>query len=457
MSVPPIIFSPHKCDDKINGSFMVFSAWEMIRDRLPDHTLVVIDWGKDAEYYKNQTKDDYRVIWIKVETHEEYLKHLNTSSIVWGQFIDPELTFLEIEAISENILVISDPDITEIELANFTEKIYLDKTLYSIVINKQRTLNENKILKSTFCIMFKRYVSGASLDIRVLVYSRSKIASTYFCNLFQKYNNMQTVTVDDNIYHNITNLRHCNIIQIISADLKGFYGFVWCCLFVVFKLIGKPTFLYWIGSDVMIANRRMLWFSNFFITKHLAIAPWLVDELKEKGITAEFYQNPISQKIKHILPLPRDFTILAYLGEEGNEDFYGREIINKMIETQPYKFIILGSKKQQDSEKVQYLGFIPQKDMPEIYAKSTVLVRITKHDGFSNMVQEALNQGRYVIWSQKYPHCFYAKDYETVVSHINKIKELNCLNTQGMEYYRQDFNEKKSVEKFIKLYSEVLK
>ena len=178
LSMKPFIFSPHKCDDKNNGTFMVFSAWEMIRDKLPDYALVIMDWGKDAEYYKNQTKDDYRVIWIKVTTHEEYLKYLKTSTIVWGQFIDPELSFLEIEAISENILVISDPDITEIELANFTEKISLDKTLYSIVINKQRTLKENKILKSSFSIMFEKYVSGTSLDIIKKILTCKKLALT---------------------------------------------------------------------------------------------------------------------------------------------------------------------------------------------------------------------------------------------------------------------------------------
>jgi glycosyltransferase involved in cell wall biosynthesis len=290
----------------------------------------------------------------------------------------------------------------------------------------------------------------------ILVYSRSPLAAYFFSNMLTENENIQTTIVTENNHKNLKNLLKSNIIQIISADLRGFYGFVWCMLFILFRLIGKPTFLYWIGSDVKNSDKRMLWFSSFFISKHITISPWLVDELKKKGVYSVFYSNPVPHKLQRIESLPEKFTILAYLGEEGNEKFYGGEIIEKMIETLDCQFIILGGKKKQNSKNVTYLGLISYKDMVKIYTKSTVLVRITEHDGFSNMVQEALNSGRYVIWSQKYPYCFYAKDYKTVISHINNIKELNCENIEGMKYYRQQFNMKKCAKKFFDLYSGAL-
>jgi hypothetical protein len=207
----------------------------------------------------------------------------------------------------------------------------------------------------------------------------------------------------------------------------------------------------------MIANKRTLWFISFFIDKHIVIAPWLVNELKEKDVSSEFYPTPIPYLDSEIKPLPKDFTILAYLGYEGKENFYGKKIIDKLIENYPAKFIILGSKQTQKNENLLFLGNVNHKDMAEIYAKSTVLIRLTEHDGFSNMVQEALQCGRYVIWSKHYDYTIYAETYDDVVERLKFISEFTEPNYSGADNYSRDLNSKVSAEKFVKLYIEVLK
>ena len=134
----PYILSPHRCDDDIKGTFMVFSAWDMLKEFFPELTLIVINWGKDAEYYKNQTKDDPSVHWLEPVTRTEYINLLSGATILWGQFIIPAYGLSEVEAIAMGVPIISDPDITESELADFTKKLIQDDTLRSVIIDKQR-------------------------------------------------------------------------------------------------------------------------------------------------------------------------------------------------------------------------------------------------------------------------------------------------------------------------------
>jgi hypothetical protein len=289
--------------------------------------------------------------------------------------------------------------------------------------------------------------------IKVLVYSRSKEALLFYTGLLHNFTDAKIFPVTNNMRQNILNLFHCDVIQIISADLKGFYGFIWCILLVFFKLINKPVFFYWIGSDVTIANKTMLSFSSHFVKEHMANAPWLADELQKKGIQAKFIPKPVVETHDDPPPLPKKFTILAYLGQSDRDVFYGGNIINSMIQNLPYNFIVLGgTKKLQSTDKVRYFSKVDYKDMKDIYSRSTVLVRITEHDGFSNMVQEALNYGRHVIWSMKYPYCHYATTYDDVAKILGELYKNQNLNILGMKYYRQRFDREHCARQFIEFY-----
>jgi glycosyltransferase involved in cell wall biosynthesis len=165
-----------------------------------------------------------------------------------------------------------------------------------------------------------------------------------------------------------------------------------------------------------------------------------------------FLPVPVLQDESFPMLLPKTFTVLVFLGDQNNESFYGGEIIENMVKNLPYNFIILGSKNPRKTENADYLGFIDRKYMKEIYTRSTVLVRITKHDGFSNMVQEALSYGRHVIWSQKYPYCHYANNYDSVVACLEQVSHNTKVNILGMEYYKLQFNIDNCVKRFIDLY-----
>jgi hypothetical protein len=136
----PYILSPHWCDDGVKGTFMVFTAWDLLKPKFPNFKLHVINWGKDAPYYKNQTKDDDSVVWHELLPRGEFLKLMAGATVSWGEFIIPAYGLTEIEAFTLGVPDVSDPDITEVELAEYTEKLILDDNLRLAVLEKQRQI-----------------------------------------------------------------------------------------------------------------------------------------------------------------------------------------------------------------------------------------------------------------------------------------------------------------------------
>ena len=291
--------------------------------------------------------------------------------------------------------------------------------------------------------------------INLLLYSGSKAAEYFFIDTFHNHTNIKIFTLNKNILTNIKNLLRSDIIQIISSDLRGLNGILWIFLYILFKLLRKPTILYWIGTDVSVANKTILHICSNLITQHIAQSSWLVEELKQIGITATQMTIPSPTPIS-ITPLPNALTILTYLGMTVTSDFYGGQIIQKLINTLPYKFLILGQTKFNDLPNVTYLGTIDMNLMDTIYKDVSVLLRLTKHDGLSHMVVESLSRGKYVIWSQKYPYCYYSTDYISTVNYLNQLANVQDLNLEGINYIKNNLSQEIMASQFMKLYTNIL-
>jgi hypothetical protein len=138
----PYILSPHYCDNGIKGTNIVFSAWNILKKKYPKYTLHVINFGKDAPYYKKLTESDKTVIWHDFLPREDFINLLSGATVNWGEFIIPAYGLTEIEAFSLGVPDISGPNITDVELAERTENLVLDSELRSIVIEKQKQIVE---------------------------------------------------------------------------------------------------------------------------------------------------------------------------------------------------------------------------------------------------------------------------------------------------------------------------
>ena len=90
--------------------------------------------------------------------------------------------------------------------------------------------------------------------------------------------------------------------------------------------------------------------------------------------------------------------------------------------------------------------------MMEIYKQTSLLIRLTKHDGFSSMVLEALSLGRNVIWTYKIPHCFQTEaEREKLLNLFNKARKGE-YNASGAHWVRNNFNYSKFINKLESLY-----
>jgi hypothetical protein len=212
--------------------------------------------------------------------------------------------------------------------------------------------------------------------------------------------------------------------------------------------LGVPVVMHWVGHDVLQAQRyfpqarRSLSLAQRFT--HWAGAPWLVEELGAIGIRSEFVPLPLGQSAQNLArppdPLPPSFTVLTYFPDTQVADYGGELVIQLAVEFPSVRFLVVGARGAEltnVSGNVTFLGWV--ENMVEVYARSTVLVRMTPHDGYGGTVQEALAAGRYAIWTYPFPGALRAHDYTTLRAHVLDLLRRHqsghlTLNEEGRRY-----------------------
>jgi hypothetical protein len=224
-------------------------------------------------------------------------------------------------------------------------------------------------------------------------------------------------------------------------------------LFGLCRLLNRPIVLHWLGSDVsqaadpQVAAQVASQYDSGLII-NWACAPWLVDELRSRGVGSQwvaptFVKNSISSPLP-----PPPLTILVYLPDE-RFDFYGGQMVLSLADRlSEMRFVAVGGKGvgTVNPGNIEFLGW--QTDMSPIYKRCHVLLRMAQHDGLSNMVVEALNQGRYAIWNRRHPGVAFATTEEEVAWELLGLqKRLRSqslpFNWEGHVRVQSEFNEAK--------------
>ena len=185
-------------------------------------------------------------------------------------------------------------------------------------------------------------------------------------------------------------------------------------------------------------------------------------------------KKKLIQKIKKNFGFP---VVIKPINEGSSVEVYicnKKNLIKNLIKLKPYKEIIiekyipgreiqvaiLGNKKLGAIELIPKRKFydykakysanaktkyiIPVKidkiNMDEIYSQSSLLIRLTKHDGFSSMVLEALSYGRNIIWTYDIPNVKHIKlDRDNLFDIIDEVKKYG-YNLQGENWVKKNFN-----------------
>ena len=236
------------------------------------------------------------------------------------------------------------------------------------------------------------------------------------------------------------------------------------------KAFGKITICHWMGTDVMRAiteteYRLMALILDRFVDLNLVYSENLQKELRSIGIHSVIWPIPVDSEyfaVVDLPPMPKKFTVLCKIADDW---LYGSDIVIKLAKDLPdVRFLVVPGKDIQPSwllsrsTEVPNLIFLGWKDdMFEVYKQTTVLLRLTKHDGLSYMVIESLALGRQVIWSKNYlPFCYHAKSYDQIKEIILQIRKKPQLNVEGAQYVRKNFSSERLIKVLVRIYSELV-
>ena len=288
--------------------------------------------------------------------------------------------------------------------------------------------------------------------IKVLIYGEAYHALAFTEQLKSYVNNMLQPKYIEDLSSEI-NYKDFDVFHLISPPLP-----------VIKKLtkLGKPIIYHWIGTDVQRITR------DFFIKRNakkwllkssgvinLVVSKNLQRELEQIGIRSEVLPLVKLKFIETCPPLPEKLIVLTYI-PKNRWDFYHGSLVLKLAEKLPdIDFHILAAGKiDVGLPNVHAYDFLS--DMKSFYTKSSVLLRITNHDGLPKMVLEALSYGRHVLWSEPFPHCFKVKNYDDALKAIQLLKRSITLNIAGKKYVENQFHPQLISEKYLSLCKKII-
>jgi bifunctional DNA-binding transcriptional regulator/antitoxin component of YhaV-PrlF toxin-antitoxin module len=171
----------------------------------------------------------------------------------------------------------------------------------------------------------------------------------------------------------------------------------------VFRKHTGRKYVYWNGSDVSRLLSKEQWQEALkeHPAKHICHTEELQKELESVGVEALvrplFFADVNDYKVSF---KPKD-TLEVYVNcNKGREDEYGVPIVYQASKRLPeVKFFVYGTEGT-DTENLQYIERLPEKEADERMKNHHVFLRLNHHDGLSQMVIKAGLWGQYVVSRQ---------------------------------------------------------
>lgn len=195
------------------------------------------------------------------------------------------------------------------------------------------------------------------------------------------------------------------------------------------RLRKKATVIHWVGTDVQIAvdehRKHNVSLRVAERPLHWCDAPWLVDELRTIGVISEYVSLPIPLHVPPAPPLPETFRVLLYYPVDSfdREVFDGETLLRLPAEFPNVPFTLIPSPAdtlpQPLPANLECRDWV--EDMDALYRETTVVIRLTGHDGQSFIAAEALSRGRYVIWTFGMPGCIKAEGFDQVAKALQTL------------------------------------
>ena len=220
---------------------------------------------------------------------------------------------------------------------------------------------------------------------------------------------------------------------------------------------------HWIGTDVLRLREHLEQHRTpppyllESVDAHLADSPVLQAELTEMGITAAVNRVLPRRVEAEVLPLPDKPAVLSYW-PDARAAFYRIDIVKDLARRfADLTFYIAGAAGGGVTDAPANMVFLGEvADMEALYRKVTALIRIVEHDSLSAMVLEALARGRYVLYSEPFPHTFQVANVEEAAACLETVRKASAPNRDGAAYVGAHFSWRKEVTKLRDIYRRLL-
>lgn len=237
--------------------------------------------------------------------------------------------------------------------------------------------------------------------------------------------------------------------------------------------------IHWIGTDVLGEMKRSRQggtrrLENFIMNSifwlkmkrggliHLAVAPWLVDELSALHIPATCL--PITtidiRKLGTVdTQRVKDIDFLSYVHFRRFNFYGGDKIVQLARRWQNYQFLIICADLteippdlvEKMPENVTLYPRVAWNNMPEFYQRSKFFIRYTSHDGLSLSVLEALYFNLEVLWTYDFPCTHKIETLEKLSDSIPSLVEHWQPNTKGHDYVIENYSLEKCRANYLEI------
>lgn len=208
------------------------------------------------------------------------------------------------------------------------------------------------------------------------------------------------------------------------------------------KLFRTKVVLHWIGTDVFYATQNVDKYKRVANAADLNLVCYdgLKKELNDIGIDA--LTVPIVPYNINLNPAktPDQHKILIYM-PTNREDWYGYNTIMTVAKAFPNIEFLIVANSNHDlflNKNITSLGHLSHEEMDELYDHISIVLRCTKHDGYSMSIIEGLSKGKTVIWNHEHPFAIYACSSEDIISAIQAITQNPPqFNKKGRDYIKE--------------------
>lgn len=284
--------------------------------------------------------------------------------------------------------------------------------------------------------------------------------------------------VNDSVIHSLKNLNRFDVgnsHDIHQSDIIYWIGGTGPSIkkYLLFWIKKKPILIiHWIGTDVLGEMKRCQQrgsrrIENFIMDTlfwwkrkqggliHLAVAPWLVDELSALHIPATGL--PVTTlDIRKLGTVDargvKDIDFLSYV-HFRRFNFYGGDKIIELARRWPaYTFLIICADlteippefRENVPKNVTLYPGVAWNAMPGFYQRSKFFIRYTNHDGLSLSVLEALYFNLEVLWTYDFPCTHKIESLEKLSRSIPSLVKNWQPNEQGHAFVIEQY----SIEKW---------